>query len=346
MALPDYEIIRANTFSYGNAEDCALCRILTHIAPSGDLLSRRVIYEKAYGELHPAIGLIQGCSTKGCVNPRHASRIAPRWMDSERTFVSRPTSLDYMGLTTQAPGPVKDPKIEPVDPVKSENARLLEQCRKKREQEDELVQEKRLEKECVRKAKRVAFLASKYEVAIFKEMILSPMQQLELKRQAEDAKERVAIKRAIALERAAYKRIASTRRKSEYRAKRKAGFPVETKEQRTLRLRARGLALAEAAALRQASKIESYEKNFYSENLRLRIVSRCSAPSANSGCWLFQGAQRNGYGVVSLRKNKTAYVHRVIYELTYGPLAKGARLTPVCGNKTCCKPEHWSLMPK
>lgn len=58
------------------------------------------------------------------------------------------------------------------------------------------------------------------------------------------------------------------------------------------------------------------------------------------GCWEWQGNRDgNGYGRIG-RGNKTPLVHRVAYELTYGPIADEADVCHRCDNPPCVRPNH------
>lgn len=68
-----------------------------------------------------------------------------------------------------------------------------------------------------------------------------------------------------------------------------------------------------------------------------RIWSRVHKTDA---CWLWKGARSNvGYAQMHLN-GKTAYVHRVVYEMLRGPIAEGMVLDHVCHTRHCVNPEH------
>jgi len=58
-----------------------------------------------------------------------------------------------------------------------------------------------------------------------------------------------------------------------------------------------------------------------------------------SGCWIWNGTIRNGYGRVHYKKGfKTA--HRVVYEKLIGTIPEGMTLDHLCRNRSCVKPNH------
>lgn len=61
------------------------------------------------------------------------------------------------------------------------------------------------------------------------------------------------------------------------------------------------------------------------------------------GCWLWTGPLRaDGYGVIGAggRGGKTLRTHRLAYELMVGAIPDGLTLDHLCGNTTCCNPDH------
>lgn len=64
-------------------------------------------------------------------------------------------------------------------------------------------------------------------------------------------------------------------------------------------------------------------------------------PEPNSGCWLWTGPLRMGYGICRLigsRRNHQA--HRVIYEQQLGEIPLGLELDHRCRNPQCVNPGH------
>lgn len=62
-------------------------------------------------------------------------------------------------------------------------------------------------------------------------------------------------------------------------------------------------------------------------------------PAAFTDCWEWQGALRNGYGVLNVG-GKVIYCHRLSYELHFGPLPEGCQACHHCDNRKCCNPYH------
>lgn len=73
------------------------------------------------------------------------------------------------------------------------------------------------------------------------------------------------------------------------------------------------------------------------------LIERIYAKVEESdGCWVWQGATSNGYGVVGLgrRTDGTGKAHRVLYELLVGPVPPGMELDHLCRNRRCVNPDH------
>lgn len=59
----------------------------------------------------------------------------------------------------------------------------------------------------------------------------------------------------------------------------------------------------------------------------------------DTGCWLWQGDKRNGYGSV-WRGGVRCYAHRVAYELTHGPIPAEMHVCHRCDRPACVNPDH------
>ncbi len=81
----------------------------------------------------------------------------------------------------------------------------------------------------------------------------------------------------------------------------------------------------------------------------IEIVKRVTARirTTEAGCWIWRGAQSNGYGQMMLG-DELVYVHRAIYEATRGvslpPKSSGQSIDHLCRVKLCCNPEHLELV--
>lgn len=57
-------------------------------------------------------------------------------------------------------------------------------------------------------------------------------------------------------------------------------------------------------------------------------------PEPNTGCWLWSGAQVDGYG-----QSGRGLIHRVLLGVETGRMGNQARHI-ICRTRTCCNPEH------
>lgn len=59
-------------------------------------------------------------------------------------------------------------------------------------------------------------------------------------------------------------------------------------------------------------------------------------------CWLWTGATRNGYGIITIggHAGKTVSVHRVAYEAFIGPIPLGLLICHHCDVRNCVRPSH------
>lgn len=65
------------------------------------------------------------------------------------------------------------------------------------------------------------------------------------------------------------------------------------------------------------------------------------APCPITGCWFWMGtSQPRGYGIIHAH-GKTKLVHRVLWEMSNGPVPEGLVLDHfVCNNTSCVNPDH------
>jgi hypothetical protein len=61
-----------------------------------------------------------------------------------------------------------------------------------------------------------------------------------------------------------------------------------------------------------------------------------------SGCWLWLGAKRNGYGIIRYY-GKLIYAHRASYESAYGAIPDGAIVCHKCDEPLCINPGHFFI---
>lgn len=81
----------------------------------------------------------------------------------------------------------------------------------------------------------------------------------------------------------------------------------------------------------------SYFKGTLLERLMLLV-----SMEPMSGCWLWTGATRGGYGRIKMggRKGEFATAHRLSFELHRGPIPNGLVLDHLCRNRSCVNPHH------
>lgn len=69
----------------------------------------------------------------------------------------------------------------------------------------------------------------------------------------------------------------------------------------------------------------------------------------HTGCHVYAGATRNGYGMThEIRNGKRVNVpvHRVAYEAAKGPIPEGLHIDHLCRNRACCNPDHLEAVTK
>lgn len=63
--------------------------------------------------------------------------------------------------------------------------------------------------------------------------------------------------------------------------------------------------------------------------------------SPDTGCWLWSGSKRGGYGRLNLTEvGKTVEAHRASYEFHVEPIPEGLELDHLCRNRSCINPAH------
>ena len=80
----------------------------------------------------------------------------------------------------------------------------------------------------------------------------------------------------------------------------------------------------------------------HSQDTRDRLLGRLN--KLDNGCWEYNGCCHihNGYG--TLRVNGKQYkAHRLMWEITNGPIPNDLRVLHTCDNPPCCNPEHLFL---
>jgi hypothetical protein len=80
-----------------------------------------------------------------------------------------------------------------------------------------------------------------------------------------------------------------------------------------------------------------FERVSEEDVLKARLFSKCRL--SDTGCWLWLGTTRNGYGLFNV-KSKSKSAHRVSYEAFIGPIPSGLHLLHSCDNPACINPAH------
>jgi hypothetical protein len=79
----------------------------------------------------------------------------------------------------------------------------------------------------------------------------------------------------------------------------------------------------------------------------LRVVERIEKkvmPIPECGCWIWMGRfQRQGYGLINYQSRARA-VHRLLFEVTRGPVPDGLVLDHKCRVTSCCNPDHLEIV--
>jgi len=87
----------------------------------------------------------------------------------------------------------------------------------------------------------------------------------------------------------------------------------------------------------------------FSTPIDTRLWSRVVKEAEPDGCWAWTGNRDpNGYGRIAYRRPGTAklqpfLVHRLSWELSYGPIPKGLSVLHSCDRPSCVRPSHLSL---
>jgi hypothetical protein len=59
-----------------------------------------------------------------------------------------------------------------------------------------------------------------------------------------------------------------------------------------------------------------------------------------TGCWIWTGQRRGGYGRVKDESGRLTGAHRVSYERHHGPIQNGLVIDHLCRNRACVNPDH------
>lgn len=74
-----------------------------------------------------------------------------------------------------------------------------------------------------------------------------------------------------------------------------------------------------------------------------RFWSRVLVPEDKSRCWVWFGANSNGYGNFNRMNKQNILAHRFSWELHKGPIPDGLFVMHMCDNPSCVNPNHLKL---
>jgi hypothetical protein len=78
----------------------------------------------------------------------------------------------------------------------------------------------------------------------------------------------------------------------------------------------------------------------YEWDLRQRVKAKAGPPHPKTGCRPWRGTRdRDGYGVLGV-DGRQQRAHRVVWELTHGPIPDGLCVCHHCDNPPCVEPTH------
>jgi hypothetical protein len=84
-------------------------------------------------------------------------------------------------------------------------------------------------------------------------------------------------------------------------------------------------------------KYVPFEKVSDNDLIKARLFNKCRL--SDTGCWLWTGPTRNGYGVFYVG-NDNRSAHRISYEAFIGPIPTGLHLLHSCDMPGCINPAH------
>ena len=92
--------------------------------------------------------------------------------------------------------------------------------------------------------------------------------------------------------------------------------------------------------LRELSALSKYKNGSDFDNVSARFWKYVE--KTESGCWLWNGALRYGYGRFSIggRSGRVLMSHRFSYEEANGLIPEGLQLDHLCRVRNCVNPEH------
>src|SRR5688572_11551852 len=67
------------------------------------------------------------------------------------------------------------------------------------------------------------------------------------------------------------------------------------------------------------------------------------ARGAPNVCWEWRGTKISGYGYIYVDRHTRVRAHRIVYQLTNGPIPAGLVVRHKCDNPACCNPSHLLL---